>query len=148
MNGERSYTRLGAPVGELDQACEERIQDANVLRQEERWATAIAMLLYALEIRLKERICRRLELNQLPKAFEIHEMGGLLVLSGLSSRLDDAETRQVKMNWNLVKELANELNGLRYKPDPARWSKAAAEDVFRWINDEPEGILPWISHQN
>ena len=146
MNGPRSFTSLGASAQDLDTASAERLLDAQALHAAGRWASSIAMGLYSLETRLKARICRQLDLLRLPRPFEIHELDGLLLLSGLSRRLNQRSARPVKRNWNEVKKLAKDLNDLRYKPDP-RWSQTLADDVLKWLVDPKEGVLPWIASQ-
>ncbi len=147
MNGQRSLTSLGASIGDLENASREQLQDAQVLKAQSRWASAIAHAIYALETCLKARICVRLDLKQLPRAFEIHDLDGLLLLTGLSRRLNQKQARPVKKNWNEVKKHAKELNALRYKPDPHRWTQELADEVVSQLTDPQEGVLTWISSQ-
>lgn len=67
MAGER-LTRLGALTVDLDQAAQERLDDAEVLMRGGRYAAAITYAFYALEIRLKVLICHRLDIPNLPGA--------------------------------------------------------------------------------
>ena len=85
---ERSLASLGAPIRDLDQAWEDRLLDLQTLRATGRLPSAVAIATYSLEIRLKVRICEHLDVLSLPKDFEIHDLKGLLVLAGLSHRLD------------------------------------------------------------
>ncbi|HMB03661.1 MAG TPA: hypothetical protein VKP69_07955, partial [Isosphaeraceae bacterium] len=78
-----SFTKPGARRVELQQASVDRQLDARALLAATRYASAIAMGLYALEIRLKVKICFRLDLDALPTAFEVHDFQGLLILTGL-----------------------------------------------------------------
>jgi len=57
--------------------------------------------LYALEICLKARICKKLDQPKLPTAFEIHDIDGLLLLAGLARRQGLAdESRQEELGWD------------------------------------------------
>jgi hypothetical protein len=66
-----SYTKLGSTVADLEAAWPDRLKDAEALLAAGRNGWAIATGLYALEIRLKVLIARRLDLEQLPRPFEI-----------------------------------------------------------------------------
>jgi hypothetical protein len=81
MANERLFAKLGAPVSELRAAAQDRLRDADVLFLAGRFASAIAMGVYSLEIHLKVRICERLNLEQLPSLVQIHDLVSLLVLS-------------------------------------------------------------------
>ncbi len=107
------FATPGAPLIDLQAAAAERLLDAEVLFANGRFPTAIAMGVYSLEIHLKIRICQRLSLQKLPKAFEIHELDALLVLTGLQAALDSA-SRTVQKNWEDIADLALKINDLRY----------------------------------
>lgn len=85
MAGGSKFSTLVAQVADLQAAGADRLLDAESLFSGGRFALAIAIGTYSLEIHLKVLICNRLNLGALPKAFEIHELDGLLVLSGLQS---------------------------------------------------------------
>lgn len=146
MAGNPDFAKLRAAIDELDAAANDRVTDAESLFVAGRYAAAIAMGLYALEIRLKERICRRLELDALPVAFEIHDLGGLLTLAGLSKRMEDPSNASVLLNWNSIETWSKLLNELRYKPasDP-RWQAPEAAQFFAQLRDAPNGVLLWLS---
>ncbi len=73
----------GAQRTDLLAAYPDRLAEAGDLFDGARYGSAIALALYALEIYLKVRICMRLDLDALPKAFQIHDLDGLIMLSGL-----------------------------------------------------------------
>ena len=59
------------------------------MREQADMLLAIAIAgIYASEIYLKVRACKKLDLDELPRAFELHDLDGLLVVSGLSRRLE------------------------------------------------------------
>jgi hypothetical protein len=69
MAGEANFTKLRALVADLEVAASDRLLDAEALLASGRFASAIAMGVYSLEIHLKARICRKLNLPALPKPF-------------------------------------------------------------------------------
>jgi hypothetical protein len=113
MAGGSKFATLGTPLTDLQAAATERLVDAEALLANGRFPSAIAMGIYSLEIHLKVRICQRLSLQAMPKAFEIHELDALLVLTGLQAALDSS-SRTVQSNWEEIKNQALQINDLRY----------------------------------
>jgi hypothetical protein len=146
MANERSFSSLGARATELDMAWRDRLEDANLLMSAGRFPTSIAMGLYALEILLKVRICRTLDLDQLPKPFEVHDLEGLLMVSGLRRHLLKRQARPVKANWGNIKRFAADLNELRYQSNSSR-SQIEAEEFFGSLKEPLTGVIPWILRQ-
>jgi hypothetical protein len=145
------YTQLGAALLDLRAAHPDRLAEANELLNSGtgRFGTAIALALYALEIYLKVRICERLDLDALPKAFQIHDLDGLLVLSGLKRRMDSLGNHQVKANWDFLSSPTmrmQHVNDLRYKPNHY-WSPLQATDILTRVQDPNHGVLSWLSTQ-
>lgn len=145
MAAETLFTNLGAAVADLEIAAQDRLDDAEELLKAGRNASAITMGLYALEIRLKERICRRLDLDALPKAFQIHDLAGLLLLAGLSKRINDSVNSHVLYNWTELLRWSKRLNDLRYGPEAhPDWPHSTALSLFSQLRDLPHGVLPWL----
>jgi hypothetical protein len=147
MANERSFASLGAKLNDLNAAWTDRLKDAETLRLAARYSTAITMGLYALEIRLKVRICQKLDLPSLPRPFEIHDLEGLLIVGGLRKPLNMKNARHVKANWTKLKETAKGLNELRYQSGLAK-NQQESDDFFDQLIDPNDGVLPWISTQN
>jgi hypothetical protein len=147
MAREGPFTTPGATLADLQAVYKDRLADAEVLFNSQRYASAIAMWFYALEICLKIAICRRLDLNELPKAFEIHDFQALLVVAGLRNRLGDPSAVLVKANWDNVTAYGpGHINELRYSPS-ASWGKGQAEDYRTRLLTDADGVLPWITAQ-
>ena len=146
MSSVRDFRVLGANLVDLDQAALDRLTDAEVLIESGRPAAAISMGLYCIEIALKARICRNLDLIQLPRPFEIHDLGGLLVLTGLSHRMKTAADR-IQYNWLGLTDMAVKINDLRYSPD-ANWSIQEAQDLLEQLRNPVDGVLQWLSTQH
>jgi hypothetical protein len=147
MATERSFANLGAKAIELDVAWTDRLVDAEHLMSAGRYPTAIAMGLYALEIRLKARICQHLHLDRLPKPFEIHDLEGLMMVSGLRHALSKARPVKIRTNWaRIIKEFAADHNELRYLPNTSK-TQLEAEEFFVLLKEPSTGVIPWISSQ-
>jgi hypothetical protein len=143
------FTRLGATLIDLRDAYPDRLAEANLLLNSGHTGSAIALGLFALEIYLKVRICQRLDLTALPKAFQIHALDGLLVLSGLAARMDSLGNHPVKANWDYLSSPTlrmQHVSELRYKPNNT-WSQTYANDILSKIQDPTEGVLTWLSAQ-
>jgi hypothetical protein len=136
---------FGAQMVDLRVAAADRLLDAEVLLSGGRFASAIVMGTYALEITLKALICKRLDLTALPKAFEIHELNGLLVLSGLQAPLQSAPPL-VKKNWSDVVSQSASINDMRYMPS-RNWPESQALTFLGQLRDPPDGVLPWLLAQ-
>ena len=103
---------------ELKKIAQARIKDGEVLLNSNRYDGAVYLCGYAVEIALKERICRTLGWPGYPstrreftnyQSFRTHNLGVLLSLSG--------SEQKIKMNflaeWSVVAEWDPEM---RYKP--------------------------------
>jgi len=140
------FTKLGDALVDLETAWQARLADAEALFAAGRNGGAIATGLYALEIRLKVAICKRLDLERLPKNFEIHDLQALLLLAGWSRRIDRKSARKVKAIWDAIVRQSEELNKLRYTGDK-NWTHAQAATFLNQLKDPPNGVLPWLSAQ-
>jgi hypothetical protein len=145
MPSTRDYQSPGAILADLDRAALDRLADADAMFLSGRPAAAISMGVYGLEISLKARICRKLDLARLPRPFEIHDLEGLLTLSGLAARMKTAPSG-VQLNWDVILLLASKINELRYSPD-SNWTQRQAQDFLERLRNPPEGVLTWLTTQ-
>jgi hypothetical protein len=145
MAKKESFANLGAALSDLHAAAADRLQDAEALFLSARFASAIAMGVYSVEIHLKVRICQKLNLQQLPSPFQTHDLEGLLVLCGLLSARESAP-KVVKKNWADVVNQASLINDLRYKPSSG-WTQAQVQTFLQQLRDPPNGVLPWLLAQ-
>ena len=139
------FATLGASLTDLEASAAERLQDAEMLLAAGRFPSAIAMGVYSLEIHLKVLICKKLNLIGLPRAFEIHELESLLVLSGLQAARD-SESPSIQFNWEEIVDQSLQINEMRYL-SPANWNQREAEAFFQQLRDSPDGVLPWLLAQ-
>ena len=146
MGPEYRFTKLGTNLADLESAWRDRMTDADILKDSGRNAAAVMMGLYAVEILLKCRLCKKLDLKQLPKAFEVHDLDGLLLLAGLSRRMSTRSALRTKANWTFIVRSSARLNEMRYSPD-ARWLVSDTETFFEQLTGEPDGLIPWVLRQ-
>ena len=145
MAARSTFTSLGAKSADLQTAAVDRLQDADLLFANGRFASAIAMGVYSLEIHLKVRICTRLNLIALPRVFEIHDLEVLLIMCGLRTARDSAPIL-VKQNWADIADQASFINDFRYLP-ASNWNQNLASTFLQQLRDPPDGVLPWLSAQ-
>jgi hypothetical protein len=145
MAGGSKLSTPGALLADLQLAAADRLLDADALFAAGRYAGAIAMGIYSLEIYLKVRICQRLNLTALPKLFEIHDLEGLLVMTGLQASRN-AAPRAVRDNWDDIMDMADLINDLRYRP-AANWIQTDSQAFLQKLRDPPDGVLPWLLAQ-
>jgi hypothetical protein len=140
------FSKFGANLVDLELAWKDRLEDAHALLAANRHASTIAMGLYSLEILLKTLICKKLDLEQLPTPFEIHDLDGLLVLSGLDRRLGRLKTSRVKFHWDGILNTSVDINNLRYKPNK-NWTATDARDLLSQLDDPTDGVIAWLLNQ-
>jgi HEPN domain-containing protein len=143
---ERDFTKLSGKLTDLDVAWKDRLKDAEALLDAGRHGWSMATAHYAVEILLKVMICKKLDLPQLPKAFEIHDHDSLLLLAGLSVRMSRKSFQAVKRNWDAVTSQSPKVNDMRYTGD-SNWTRNQAEQFLKLLKDLPDGVLPWLSRQ-
>ena len=147
MKGGSLRSAGGSDVNDLERASKARLEDAETLFASGRYSSSITMGIYALEIRLKVVICRRLDLQELPKFFQTHNLEELLIASGLSQKiLHVKKPRNVSKNWDALVIRFSQLNDLRYKDDP-KFDKIDAEALLAQLRGNPGGVLQWLEKQ-
>ena len=103
---------------------------------------------YVIELALKARICRILDLDKYPdtgeisKSFKTHKLDYLLKLAGLERKFEQAKTSNPNLltNWSLVTEW-NE--GIRYMPVGSN-PMIRAENIISSLEDKTDGVFVWI----
>ena len=77
---------------EIEEIVQARLKDAEVLLEASRFDGSVYLCCYAIELGLKARICRTLQLNEYPtsgkyKTFKTHDLDMLLHLTGLEDEV-------------------------------------------------------------
>lgn len=137
----------GTTLADLDIAWREREEEARQLLALGCDSMALALRLYALEIRIKTFICKRLRLDNLPRACKTHDLFELIIFTGLWAELRDPANAAILRNWELLANFSRvRLNDQRYLPrgllDPT--VIRACQDA---LDDPRDGVLPWLSRQ-
>jgi hypothetical protein len=105
-------------VSDLLANADERLSDAECLHADKKFAGAVYLSGYVIELALKARICRTLKWSSFPQTksefqdlqcFKVHNLNALLRLSGIDERI---RSRFAK-HWRVVSEWSPEL---RYRP--------------------------------
>jgi hypothetical protein len=131
-------------LDDLEKAWSEREQEAQALAARFP-ATAFALRLYALEIRIKAIICERLSLVKLPNHCKIHVLDEVIIFTGLLAELDDPKNAEIRRNWDgLVAFARKQLDKLRYLPGSA-WSPADLNKYLAALDDPSSGVWTWLS---
>jgi hypothetical protein len=108
-------------------------------------AMSLSLRLYALEIRIKTKVCQKLSIDKLPKACRTHEINELIIFTGLSRELDDPARAALRKNWDSLAFFAkNQLNGIRYLPGNAL-SPSEVAAVLDALDDAQDGVWTWLS---
>jgi hypothetical protein len=131
-------------LANLDEAWQEREKEAKALAASFP-AASLALRFYALEIRIKTIICKRLGIDLLPRHCKTHELDELIIFTGLLGTLADPANDGIRQNWDILAKFARErLNQTRYLPG----STLKAADLDEQLNalDNPgDGVWTWLS---
>ena len=136
---------------DLQQLAENRIQDAKVLLDNQRWSAAYYLAGYAVECGLKACIAKLTKPHDFPdkdlaNKCWTHDIEKLVVVANLKENRDadvadadaDAKTNtNLTGNWGLVKDWKESS---RYESK----TQSTAEALFEAITDPTDGVLPWI----
>lgn len=130
---------------DLDVAWQEREEEARELLARGYNSMALALRLYALEIRIKTFICKQLKLSYLPRVCKTHELSELIVFTGMWDELEDPANAAIRQNWDLlVKFSKGRLNDQRYLPralvDPHEFS-----GLYEALDHPGSGVLTWLA---
>jgi hypothetical protein len=130
---------------DLDIAWKEREEEARDLLSLGYNSMALALRLYALEIRIKTFICKQLMLKNLPKACKTHDLSELIIFTGLWDELLDPANAAVRQNWDLLADFSKaRLNDQRYLP-PGLLSPMDLKDHNDAPDDPGDRVLAWLS---
>jgi hypothetical protein len=137
----------GTTLADLEVAWREREEEARELVALGFHSMALSLRIYALEIWVKTFICKRLRLDNLPRACKTHDLSELIIFTGLWEQLQDPANAAIQQNWDLLATFSKvRLNDQRYLPrgllDPGLLKACSAA-----LDDPRDGVLPWLSRQ-
>jgi len=128
----------------LDKAWQEREKEAKALAASFP-ATSLTLRIYALEIRIKTIICRRLGIDLLPGHCKTHELDELIIFTGLLGTLADPANDGIRQNWDiLVRFVRERLNQIRYLPGSAL-KAADLNEQLNALDNPDDGVWTWLS---
>jgi len=133
---------------ELKGLAKARLKETKALFDRGLYDGACYLAGYVVELALKARICKGLDLDEYPqtgeisRAFKTHKYGDLLKLSGLERRFNDAMGTNPSLlkNWSSLTVWTEDF---RYRPIGSS-SKKDAEDIINALDDSKDGVFRWI----
>ena len=129
----------------LESAWKERLEEAEVLIQAAHFSMGVCLKAYALEVRVKLRICEHLRLDLLPTACKTHDLAQLIIFTGLVDELKDPSNSRVVEYWlRLVAFSKDRLNSSRYQPR-IQLPSTDCQSLLEAFDDPKEGIFAWLS---
>lgn len=146
---------------EIKQLAYERLSEAQILCDNGKYDGAFYLAGYSIELMLKAKICQHLDIDDLfdtqcqiqgisevRKAVKTHDIGILLIFSGLISKFDIAKSTDItlaEINSLLFTSSGRCLwnEQIRYQPCGSQ----EPENVQRFISllQHKEGLLQWIA---
>jgi len=129
---------------DLQTLANERLAEAKILLDAGKWSGAYYLAGYAVECGLKACIANLLKSEIFPeKDFSdkcyIHDLGKLVVLAGLKTKLDTDVTANANLDgyWDIVRAWKETS---RYEQK----SQADAQALYDAITRDPDGVFPWV----
>lgn len=121
-----------------------RLEDAGVLFRAGRYSAAVYLGGHAVECYLKAAICRKLDLDELPEVFAIHDLELLLLFSGLTRHIvSEGAVHRAFQQLQGVWKLGLREN-VRYD-DPSKYNQYDAESFLNWVNEVVKWVKPKTS---
>lgn len=130
-----------------------RLLEAKTLLKDDHYDGACYIAGYSIELALKARICKLLDINEYPekgniaKSFLTHSLDDLFILAGLQKKLQKQiqKNKNFKSNWSIVEQFKwSEQN--RYKPI-GTYKKTGAEGFIKALDERNNGIFKWLKKQ-
>jgi glutamate synthase domain-containing protein 2 len=116
-----------------------RAEEFDILRAAGRYAAAVYLGGYVLELLLKCAACRSLNLEALPVELQTHDLEVLLLFSGFQTTLETVPEvhtsfRRIQSRWS---------QALRYA-DPVEISRRDCDDMAVRLFDPNHGVASWL----
>lgn len=133
---------------QLKKLSKTRLKETKALFEKDLYDGVNYLYGYVIELALKARICRILDLPDYPesgdigKSFKIHKLPILIKLAGLEKKFEEAQKNNPKLlsNWSILSQWS-ETN--RYSPVGTSL-KRRAKKIIDAIEDKNDGVLTWI----
>ncbi|MFZ0277806.1 MAG: HEPN domain-containing protein [Candidatus Sulfotelmatobacter sp.] len=124
-----------------------RLREAEALYKAHLYDGCAYLAGYAVELALKARICRLLQLREYPltgelgRAFKVHSLDQLKVLAGLSAKIDVKKNKELFDNWSKAVEWDPEQ---RYDT-PGKYNASKVKAILDGLTDKPNGVFTWLT---
>jgi len=133
---------------ELKELATTRLEEAKALFASGLYDGCCYLAGYVVELALKARICKVLDLIDYPdtgeisRSFKTHKLDDLIRLAGLQRKFDAAKAVNPRLltNWSLVTAWTEEF---RYKPVGSS-PRIRAEEIIFALEDRMDGVFTWI----
>ena len=133
---------------ELKELAKTRLQEAKILYDRGLYDGSCYLAGYVLEMALKARICKVLDMADYPetgeisRSFKTHNLLVLLRLAGLQRKLDLAVAANPNLlqSWSLI---ANWTAEFRYSPVGSS-SQVRAKAILSAVDDRKDGMFTWV----
>jgi HEPN domain-containing protein len=133
---------------ELKGLARTRLKEAQALCASGLYDGASYLAGYVVELALKVRICRILDLTDYPdtgdisRSFKTHKLDDLLRLAGLQRKFDQAKAANPNLltNWSLVTQWSEQA---RYHPVGTS-PRVRTEEILVALDDPVDGIFTWL----
>lgn len=133
---------------ELKELARTRLKEARALYNSGLYDGASYLAGYVVELALKARICKLLDLDKYPetgeaaRSFKTHKLDDLLRLAGLQRKFDQAKASNPNLltHWSLVTEWSEQF---RYNPVGSS-PRIRAREIIAALEDPIDGIFTWL----
>lgn len=122
--------------------------DSQILLEAKRWSTTYYLAGFSVECALKACATRRIPAKSIPdkkwllNKFFTHDLNHLLACAGLNQALKHHADNSPVFSKNWVQGVLKWSSESRY----SEVSPAAARELVRAVNDEQDGVLPWLKN--
>lgn len=133
---------------ELKRLARTRLEEAKALYASGLYDGSRYLAGYVVELALKARICKLLDLSDYPekgdisRSFKTHNLDDLLRLAGLQRKFEEARVRSPDLltAWSVVTTWSETL---RYQPVGTS-PRVRAEEYLAALEDPTSGIFTWL----
>lgn len=137
-----------ATRNELKKLANTRLEEAKALYTQGLYDGACYLAGYVIELALKARICKILDVTnfidsgEISRSFKTHNLDDLMKLSGLQKKFETAKNLNTSLlaNWSILTQW-NE--GYRYKPVGSS-RRVIAKDTIEALENAGDGVFTWI----
>lgn len=130
---------------ELQELAEQRLKSVKTLLEKEFYDFVCHDCGYVLEFGLKSAVCKNILSNIYPEndnRYKTHSLDKLVDLASLKIDLENEKRKSIDffINWSLVSKWS-----VSFRYDPiGKNKKETAEEYIKAIENQKDGVFPWI----